>query len=182
MTLHATRRSPRRTPLVPSARTARSALIACLALLPGCEAPVQSPAAPAAVALVAPPPAAAPPPEAAAPGVAGQHSGETYGGLFRVAWTSTPDPIPFNASFALDVTVTSVRHPDQPLPHATLEANALMPEHGHGMNTKPRVTPLGDGRFRVDGMLFHMPGLWNLVFVVKDGRAYGQAILPVTIE
>lgn len=36
--------------------------------------------------------------------------------------------------------------------------NASMPEHRHGMNYKPGVTALGGGRYRAEGLLFHMPG------------------------
>ena len=42
--------------------------------------------------------------------------------------------------------------------------DARMPEHRHGMNYRVKVTPLGDGRFRSEGWLFHMPGRWELVF------------------
>ncbi|WP_319546338.1 hypothetical protein [Ruegeria conchae] len=37
-----------------------------------------------------------------------------------------------------------------------------MPAHQHGMNYTPKVTALDGGTFRVDDMLFHMPGLWEL--------------------
>lgn len=49
--------------------------------------------------------------------------------------------------------------------------NATMPMHGHGMNYRPTITPDGKGNFRVDGMLFHMPGTWRLILETRaDGR------------
>jgi hypothetical protein len=39
---------------------------------------------------------------------------------------------------------------------------AIMPAHQHGMNYSPSVVDLGEGVFRVDGMLFHMPGEWEI--------------------
>ena len=48
-----------------------------------------------------------------------------------------------------------------------------MPAHQHGLNYAPEVSALGDGTFRVDGLLFHMPGLWELAFrsdMVSRGR------------
>ncbi|MEO1108983.1 MAG: hypothetical protein AAFX90_13795 [Pseudomonadota bacterium] len=43
-----------------------------------------------------------------------------------------------------------------------MRVDAIMPAHRHGMNYTPKVTALGGGAFRVDDMLFHMPGLWEL--------------------
>jgi len=43
-----------------------------------------------------------------------------------------------------------------------------MPEHGHGMNYRPTIEVLGDGRFRASGLLLHMPGRWQLSFTVGD--------------
>ena len=50
------------------------------------------------------------------------------------------------------------------------KADATMPAHNHGMNYRPTIKPLGDGRFRVDGMMFHMSGQWRLAFEVQAGR------------
>ena len=46
---------------------------------------------------------------------------------------------------------------------------AFMPEHGHGMNYQAAVTPLGGGRYRAEGLMFHMPGRWDFVFDVRAG-------------
>lgn len=50
------------------------------------------------------------------------------------------------------------------------KADASMPAHKHGMNYRPTITPLGNGRFRVDGMMFHMAGQWELAFEVQAGK------------
>lgn len=50
------------------------------------------------------------------------------------------------------------------------KADATMPAHRHGMNYRPLVKPLGDGRFRVEGMMFHMAGRWELAFEVESGN------------
>jgi hypothetical protein len=42
-----------------------------------------------------------------------------------------------------------------------------MPQHGHGLPTKPRVTQdLGNGQYQVDGLKFNMGGWWELKFIV----------------
>jgi hypothetical protein len=40
--------------------------------------------------------------------------------------------------------------------------DATMPEHRHGMNYRPSLKPLGGGRWRAEGLMFHMPGTWAL--------------------
>ncbi|MFH1872451.1 MAG: hypothetical protein ABIK82_19600 [Pseudomonadota bacterium] len=50
------------------------------------------------------------------------------------------------------------------------KADATMPEHRHGMNYRPAITPLGGGRFRVEGMMLHMAGHWQLSFDVQVGK------------
>jgi len=44
-----------------------------------------------------------------------------------------------------------------------------MPEHKHGMNYAPTLKSNGDGRYRVEGLLFHMPGNWEVAFDVRSG-------------
>jgi cytochrome c peroxidase len=55
-------------------------------------------------------------------------------------------------------------------PPGTLTVDAQMPEHRHGMNYRPEVNKLGPGRWRAEGLLFHMPGKWQLEFVVDGER------------
>ncbi len=43
-----------------------------------------------------------------------------------------------------------------------------MPEHDHGLPTEPRVTRyLGDGKYQLEGLKFHMSGLWQLDIVIE---------------
>jgi hypothetical protein len=58
--------------------------------------------------------------------------------------------------------------------------DATMPAHRHGMNYRPSLQPLGDGRWRVEGLLFHMSGTWELRL---DLRAAGRTqVLRQAIE
>ncbi len=50
------------------------------------------------------------------------------------------------------------------------KADASMPAHRHGMNYKPVIKAQGNGRFRVEGMMFHMAGQWQLAFEVQSGK------------
>ncbi len=55
---------------------------------------------------------------------------------------------------------------------ARVQASGGMPEHDHGLPTQPRVAAGGrPGAYRVQGVRFHMPGRWQLVFDVEvDGE------------
>jgi hypothetical protein len=54
-----------------------------------------------------------------------------------------------------------------PVQGATIAVDGGMPQHGHGLPTKPRVTrPLGAGDYAVEGMKFNMGGWWVVKFRV----------------
>jgi cytochrome c peroxidase len=55
-------------------------------------------------------------------------------------------------------------------PPESLKVDASMPEHRHGMNYAPTVKKLGPGRWQADGLMLHMPGRWELVFVLDGER------------
>ena len=60
-----------------------------------------------------------------------------------------------------------------PVDSATLAVDGGMPQHGHGLPTKPRVTrDLGNGDHLVEGMKFNMGGWWVVKFQVAaaEGR------------
>jgi hypothetical protein len=50
-----------------------------------------------------------------------------------------------------------------------LRVDADMPAHRHGMNYQTTVQMAGEGRFLAQGLLFHMPGRWRLIFDVDTG-------------
>lgn len=130
---------------------------------PGAAAPV-----PADPALAERDRAFAPvPPAATAPALEGRE-GATEKGLYRIRWTG-PDPIPLNAQFGLALAATLAD--GSPLPaSASVTVDAGMPGHGHGMTLAPRTERLGDGTFETRGMLFHMPGDWEITVRVSDGE------------
>ncbi len=58
-----------------------------------------------------------------------------------------------------------------PVPEA-VTVDAWMPDHRHGMNYKPTIAALGAGRYRAEGLMFHMAGRWEFVFEVRaDGKS-----------
>jgi hypothetical protein len=71
--------------------------------------------------------------------------------------------------------------PDTPRGDVELSVDAAMPEHGHGMNRVPRIEA-GDGHFRAEGLLFHMPGKWELYFDVTQGAVTERAQTIILLE
>ena len=61
-----------------------------------------------------------------------------------------------------------------------------MPEHRHGMNYAPEVKATGPGRWRAEGLMFHMPGKWEFVFEVraagKSDRLVSAFLLSDSIQ
>ena len=57
-----------------------------------------------------------------------------------------------------------------------------MPAHRHGVNYRARVSPQGDGRFRAEGLLFHMPGKWQLVFDVERPDRTERLTADIVVE
>jgi hypothetical protein len=50
---------------------------------------------------------------------------------------------------------------------ATITIDGGMPEHGHGLPTRPRVTKnLGDGLYVIEGVRFNMGGWWEFKLAI----------------
>jgi cytochrome c peroxidase len=77
-----------------------------------------------------------------------------------------PEPVAVSKHFAVEVGACAK---SGPAPKA-LKVDAHMPAHRHGMNYKPQVKPLGAGRWRAEGLLFHMPGAWEFLFELDGER------------
>lgn len=50
-----------------------------------------------------------------------------------------------------------------------IDIDAIMPAHQHGMNYTPEIEALGNGRFKVSNMVFHMPGEWQITLKSNSG-------------
>lgn len=103
------------------------------------------------------------------------------GGGWIVVFTPDPDPMPLNAPFSLTVQI-SRQGDDAGDEGLSLQVDARMPEHRHGMVVRPAVEPLGSGAFRVTGMLLHMPGYWELTFDIVSGTRVERAQVALVID
>lgn len=98
----------------------------------------------------------------------------------RVAWSAPDGGLPLNEEFAVTVEVTAAG--GAPLEGASVEFQAEMPGHGHGMLRQPRTVEEGDGRYRVDGVLLHMEGDWVVHLDVIAGGVADRASFEVRVE
>ena len=106
-------------------------------------------------------------------------TGRASGTRYDVAFATLPAPIATGAHFALEVAVCPRAGAAPP---RALAVDAVMPEHRHGMNYRPTVTAVGPGRYRVEGLLFHMPGRWDLLFDVDGGSGTERVVATLRLR
>ncbi len=71
----------------------------------------------------------------------------------------------------------------KPVTDAKITVSGIMPEHGHGMPTKPEVTKnFGDGTYLVEGMEFSMPGWWLMTVSVDEGGKTDKATFNLMLK
>ena len=106
----------------------------------------------------------------------GTSSAWTEKRLYRVAWASTPSPVPMLTLHAWTITITDVD--EKPVDDARVTVLGGMPAHAHGLPTTPSVRPLGGGRYLVEGLKFHMPGAWVVAFRIKAAAGIDAVSFP----
>jgi hypothetical protein len=88
-------------------------------------------------------------------------------GVFRVAFLSDVMPIPVNKLHGWRIYVETAD--GKPVTDASISIGGEMPQHGHGMPTKPVVSRnLGGGVYEIEGMKFQMPGWWAVSFTISS--------------
>jgi hypothetical protein len=92
----------------------------------------------------------------------------------EVVFRTQPAVVKVGEHFAVDFVVC-------PAPDA-VRVDAWMPEHRHGMNYRPSIAAQGGGRYRAEGLMFHMAGRWEFVFELRGGGATERLAHSVRIE
>lgn len=98
---------------------------------------------------------------------------------YAIAYTTDPPAIAVGRHFVVDFVVCP--RADAPAPQS-VRVDANMPEHRHGMNYRAAVVRLPTGAYRAEGMLFHMPGRWDLTFDVVAGNRTDRLIGATRVE
>jgi hypothetical protein len=104
-------------------------------------------------------------------------------GTYEVTLSATPLPIKLNVPFNIQFSVVPRGSAEQ-LQATDLQViiDAQMPTHSHGMNRQPELTVLADGSYLAHGMLFHMPGHWELYFDITQSGRTDRAEIDVELK
>lgn len=114
----------------------------------------------------------------------------TSHGAYILSYTVEPSPIRPSELFSITTRVFDAKS-GQAVEDATVTVDARMPQHGHGMSTKPEADR-GEcdaggtcrhpgGTYVTRGMKFHMPGEWTLTFAVDGPHGMDRAELVYTL-
>jgi hypothetical protein len=88
-------------------------------------------------------------------------------------------PATINQLHAWQVKLTSPS--GAPVANARIKVDGGMPQHGHGLPTRPQVTrELPDGGYLIEGMKFSMTGWWEIKLAI-DGPAGADQVTFNTI-
>lgn len=69
-----------------------------------------------------------------------------------------------------------------PVSAASVAVGGGMPQHGHGLPTRPRVTrELGNGDYLVEGMKFNMGGWWVVTFHVTSPAGADSLVFNLSL-
>jgi hypothetical protein len=101
------------------------------------------------------------------------------GTRYTIVYKTVPEPVKVGTHFAVDFAVCPRAPADAP---PTVRVDASMPAHRHGMNYRAVVTAKSAELFRAEGLLFHMPGLWELTFDVDGGGRIERLASPLQLE
>ena len=104
----------------------------------------------------------------------------TRSGYYRVSFESELEPLEINKIHSW---IFIVETPGgEPVEDATISITGGMPLHNHGLPTDPKMTAeIGGGRYRVEGMRFHMNGEWELTVTIDVEGRRDTVVIPLTL-
>jgi hypothetical protein len=104
---------------------------------------------------------------------------ESKGKNYQIIFSPKKGQMPLNQYFDMDVQIKSAMGQILKFP-IKLSIDAGMAAHNHGMNSKPMIESLGQGKYKVSGLLFHMAGEWFLEFSIQRGVIFDKT--KITLE
>jgi hypothetical protein len=70
----------------------------------------------------------------------------------------------------------------RPVRQARIAVDGGMPQHGHGLPTRPQVTAEGaDGTYTLDGMKFSMTGWWQIRLAIESAEGADSAVFNTVV-
>jgi hypothetical protein len=108
-----------------------------------------------------------------------KHRIKSNGGRYAVELETSPSQVQVNQPF--DVTVW-VMPTSSASPALDVQVDARMPAHFHGMTRLAKVTRGSGNSWKAEGMLFHMPGHWELYVDITENGLTERAQLDVDLR
>ena len=103
----------------------------------------------------------------------------TVDNKYVVTLQPPPKPAAINQLHAWQVKVSSPA--GVPVANARIQVDGGMPQHGHGLPTRPQVTrELPGGGYLIEGMKFSMTGWWEIKLAI-DGAAGADRVTFNTV-
>ena len=96
------------------------------------------------------------------------------GELWTAWWRSEPADLPIGAHFTIDFHLCGP-------PVDRVGVDGWMPDHRHGMNYRPAVTLEGLSG-TAEGLLFHMPGRWQVILDVRGAAGREKLTAETVLE
>src|SRR3954471_19421210 len=101
-------------------------------------------------------------------------------GLYRVTVRPQGDSIPQGKLHRWTLHLETAS--GAPVDSVKLAVDGGMPQHGHGLPTKPRVTrDIGNGDHLVEGMKFNMGGWWVVKFRISAAQGQDSVVFNVKL-
>lgn len=99
---------------------------------------------------------------------------------FKITITSKLDPLVINTMHAWIIHVENKHQQD--VLEASITVDGGMPEHDHGLPTRPQITKnLGNGSYLLEGIKFHMGGWWILTISIVDGSVSDSVTFDINL-
>jgi hypothetical protein len=99
------------------------------------------------------------------------------------AYTATLVPVAALKTRTMQtVKVAVVDAQGQPIDGARITVDGGMPQHGHGLPTRPRVTRnLGNGVYEIEGVRFNMGGWWEFTLSIATASGTDRVTFNLSL-
>ncbi|MEQ1774245.1 MAG: FixH family protein [Burkholderiales bacterium] len=113
------------------------------------------------------------------PAVQGKKAQTIDSKKYALAYRTQPEPVVIGQHFVVELALCAKDGAAAP---ESVRVDAFMPEHRHGMNYKTKVTSSGAGKYRAEGLMFHMPGRWEYIFEVRAAGTTERMTTSVVLQ
>ncbi|WP_338845546.1 FixH family protein [Massilia sp. W12] len=101
--------------------------------------------------------------------------------VYMVTLIPPPEGVAINRMHSWQVRLSNAE--GKPVEKATFRIDGGMPQHNHGLPTRPQVTQnRGHGIYLLEGMRFNMPGWWELTLHIESEKQKDRVNFQILID